>query len=876
MKATFTNNNQRRHSNKREWSHRSVLLLLILTLSEMGWAAGADGSVASAGGAVNTTINKFSDAFPRDPNETFTRTELRFSEASFARGYQAFTKDILLKYSGLTPTTKETKRTEFMFIVVLAASGLMLVISLVYLLIIVLIYINKSFSCVFKTIGKLFCCCMTGKTEEERLEQLHRLLDRQALSQEDSIADKYRSQNLIILLFFLVSGAVLYCRVVDRGITRSNIALENLVSDSNNGYRSANNTWIGLNRTVLLLDSLSKEVLLLNSTLAYDYTVPQKLESGQLIQSVKTAADEFTQSKIASCRNRNVQVVPDFINNLVPGTLFPQFDTKVEGSVNYTNGLIDQLKELKTTIFTPLNTLIGSGPAGLAKLSQDLANLKQNVSDAIGLVQKISSPFNQIKNHHFSVHSDRFFLLFTATCVLLIVILLVSFVTTCLNFSKPKGQSCVVSCFIAITKNVLRILLVLCANLIAAASIIFLLLAKQSVDGCAVGNKVLHSNDTTATLFQNEKIVPLLNACAKNKTDLNLTALVADKAARDNLVSFFNFFDAYKEDGVRELRYVPFDINSVHEPYRFLDFRQMVKGKFFVNNPLEEPQTIVDTTRNSGVLNCVWDDWTINGTCRNYNNRRYYWHLGNSRLGEHQPSCLRLNSGESNLVSNSAWFNRYTYNHCTQHRSVVQTWRNLNTCIRDLQLLIKNLRKRASQIAAESTGNGYTAQNVYNKAKESIQLKNALLDSIRLAQGPSPEAQSEESLEKKHFKPVEVSLDCRIVRESLLNFVGNGCFRAARPLATQALIVFWIVPLVLALSCYLGSFMKQAVIDLKVKKKAEKLDVDVKRAGDRVSDRRRTKDVLFKDKKMKKCELKPSAEKKDGANSVLDKELGKL
>ena len=188
-------------------------------------------------------------------------------------------------------------------------------------------------------------------------------------------------------------------------------------------------------------------------------------------------------------------------------------------------------------------------------------------------------------------------------------------------------------------------------------------------------------------------------------------------------------------------------------------------------------------------------------------------------MSPNKKTCLDLTNTPIKFFLNSKSYNRYLKKSCTH--SVDKEWKNLICFLSNIQVLSQIIQNDIKEILAWPAYEKLL--ETYFAAKHKIQLEDSLLESLELSRNPTKNASSEHGISTDDYKLVGDSLDCSIVRKRLVDSTGNGCFRAAKPLAIQALIVFLIPPLLLALSCYLGSFLKQAVIDLKVEKKKEGL-----------------------------------------------------
>ena len=238
----------------------------------------------------------------------------------------------------------------------------------------------------------------------------------------------------------------------------------------------------------------------------------------------------------------------------------------------------------------------------------------------------------------------------------------------------------------------------------------------------------------------------------------------------------------------------------------------------FQQSPLDEPQRVIDQVTSTGVLNCVADTWTLTRTCpAGYPG--YYYHLGSGRRDPYHKSCLYLDYYAWTFENYSPWYTRYDG---TCANSISTQWKNLLNCLDDTATLGSNLYN-AVRFSAHTFS---TTQSYYTTAKRKALLNGNLASSYLLSQSPSPDAETEKDLLEKDYQLVDNTLDCSIVRESLINYAGNGCFEAAQPLALQAIIVSFIALLTFVLSCYLGTFLKRALIDLKVEEKKDELNVD--------------------------------------------------
>ena len=840
-KVTRTKINNKKHHKR--WLLTPMLLLLVTLSARVITTQGGDASMAGFKDAVNTTIGDIGGALNRTGQKNFSRWDVRYIIPTFAKEYNDFTHNILLWLVGLTPESKDRTPLTFMFYLLVGVAITYLIASVVYLLVTVLVNANKSFSCVFKTIGKVFFCC-SNKSKQEKLERLRKLVGRQSVTKEQSTADRYRAQNLILIIVILIGAAFFHGQGVDVGISKASGTLRYFKEDVINGFRSSEKTYMGLKQIGLLISSLSNEVLKITPSMAYDYLVPQKLVLKGEQDRLRDIYKKYKNATVSGC-GTGKPFQPDFIKNLTENNLYGNFGQKVTDLVASQNDVVQQLKDLKTSIFLPLSELAKSGKTEIKAISDDLVALNTTIQENIALINETGSPYDKVTSRFFSVKSDTFFLLFKICSVLLVATLVLAYITTCLNLSNPKS-SFMKSCFVSFTKNSLTILLLICCVGIAYSTITYLALAKQSVALCGEAQQSLQTNSSVATIFNDPKLAKLVNKCGANN---DLVGLMDNQESQRRLNNLFTLFDKYKSPETREKRYTPIDRNYFHKDFEFLYSYNLLKNKIFSNNPEEEPQAVVDEVNNSGDLECVSDQWTINGTCPNYKNQwypRYYYWLGKHYLNKGQKSCLSLRWGNDNLVKYDRWFKRYEG---TCAKKVLPKWQNLNKCVRDIQNLSRDLLNAVwsstNHLKNSHTHNGHgyyyhyyyyyywrwyrwswysnRGFNIYRNAKSRLQNDQTFYGSIQFAEGPSKEAQVEQGLKKENYKPVERSLDCDLVRNRLVTYAGNSCFSAAKPLAYQALIVSLIVALTMILTCYLASFLKQAAIDLKVEEKKENL-----------------------------------------------------
>ena len=511
------------------WSCTLIpILLLPLTLASEGQGGEGDASVTTTSEVLNSTFSHFKSDFDREGRLNYTREQAQFSLAHFSKAYDTWANNSILWSVGLTPQSDHRDALTFMPYVLVGFSLVYLVVSLTYLLIVLLMFASKSFSCVFKALAKVLCCCIPEKSRGERLIRLQNLLDRQSSSREESSKNRYRAQNLTVLILILLGVAFIHGNGVDRAMSMANISLRYFEKDTVEGFRAANKTWLGLKQTRELLGSLSQEVLTLNSSMIYSYPIPERFSQKAQLSLINATIQKRRNETVPSVRDPTKEVTPDFIKNLTPETLVPDFNEKISLAVNAANDLIKELVTLQTGFFSPLKTLTENDSEQAKSLSEDLSKFKKVINETIEAIDSTGSPFNQMANQFFSIQADMFFFTFKVTCLVLVVTLLFVFISTCFSLSNPKSGYHIKSCFVSLMKNILIIFLILSSSLLAASAVIYLVYANKMVRGCETASKAINSNRTDSTIFHNKNLLPLVNACGKDKKINTLLELVED------------------------------------------------------------------------------------------------------------------------------------------------------------------------------------------------------------------------------------------------------------------------------------------------------------------------------------------------------------
>ena len=472
-----------------------LLLLLALPLKVQATAGSGGEGIEATSAATPDSKSKGSipDAFNRNKKKDFSREQLTYNEDQFTSKFEEFTTNPLLRFTGLTPEAKTSNTLTVLYFVILAASTIFVILAGIYLVLVVLVNLNKSFSCFVRTV---FCCC--NDKDGKGWGVFNRLLDKQKTSAENCGAAKYRAQHLASTIGLLIATAYLHGLSVDQGLFRSNKSLQLFEKDTIEGFRSANKTWLGLKQTALLLGSLADEVTQLNSTLAYNPVIPTRLNREEQLGRIDTVYNQYKDKDVRSCRGGGLRAIPDFIRDLKPRKLLGNFDHQLELAVLSQNSQVDQLEELRDQVFAPLNTLVAS-PTKLVSLSNSLKALQQTVLDTIEIVDGAKAPFNRIVNGLFSAEADKLFIAFEISSAVLIMVLILTFLSTCMDLDDAKrSHSQFRSCFLSFVKNTLVILLLLTSVLMGIFAILKLLLAKQAVSGCTKAYKPSRSTISTA------------------------------------------------------------------------------------------------------------------------------------------------------------------------------------------------------------------------------------------------------------------------------------------------------------------------------------------------------------------------------------------